>query len=202
VEYTKRSARLPDLVGLRHLARLLAELRREFHVLDLVAESGVVPAGERAEGAAGRAGAGLPVLDDVARSAYRRRLAEIEEDLDQAEADHDLARIALAERDREYLLAELRRDVGLGGRPRTTGSYAERARTAVARALRYAIGRLRHVHPELASPVEHRAHRHLLPLHPRPQRPGDLGGHSRDERQRATPGWAKLGAAPARAAVG
>src|SRR5690606_17103917 len=78
--------------------------------------------------------------------------------LDQAEADHDLARIALAERDREYLLAELRRDVGLGGRPRTTGFHAERARTAVARALRYAIGRLRHVHPELASHLSNTVH--------------------------------------------
>lgn len=161
VEFAGRTARLTDLVGLRHLARLLAEPGREFHVLDLVAVArGVVPAASEEVSREGRtiAGTGLPVLDDEARTAYRRRLAEIEEDLAAAEADHDLARIELAGRDRDYLVAELRRDVGLGGRPRTTGSHSERARTSVTRALRYAIRRLEPVHPELASHLRNTVH--------------------------------------------
>ncbi len=136
VVYGGVEATVPDLKGLRYLERLLAEPGREFHVLDLV-------------GAPDEAG--LPVLDDEAREAYRRRLREVEEDLEEARADHDLAREELAERDREYLLAELSGAFGLGGRARVTGASAERARTAVARALRYSLQRLETAHPLAAA---------------------------------------------------
>ncbi len=139
---------LPDLKGFRYLERLLAHPDREFHVLDLVAvEHGTlrtagptVPPGE----------SGLPVLDDEARAAYRRRLAEIEEDIDEATAMNDLGRLDLAERDRDYLVAELTRAVGLGGRNRTAGGSAERARTSVARSLRYALQRMAEEHQAMA----------------------------------------------------
>ena len=64
---------------------------------------------------------------------------------------HDKARLELAMRDREYLLAELSRAVGLHGRARTLGSTAERARTRVARAIRYALDRLVEQHPLAAA---------------------------------------------------
>lgn len=132
-----------DLKGLRYIGRLLAEPGREFHVLDLVAvDNGSLPASTRSEHDLdddGRlAGGGLPVLDERAREAYRRRLAEVEEDIDEATAMNDPVRCELAEQDREYLIAELGRAVGLGGRRRSTGASAERARTAVTRSLRYA----------------------------------------------------------------
>jgi len=62
----------------------------------------------------------------------------------------------LAERDREYLLAELRSAVGLAGRQRVTGGSAERARTAVTRSVRYALGRLAEHHPTAAAHLEQR----------------------------------------------
>src|SRR5699024_5717732 len=158
IAFAGREATLPDLVGFRHLGRLLAEPGREYHVLDLVAvATGVVPA-TRGEDLAPGGTHGLPVLDDEARSAYRRRLAEIEDDLATADADHDLARTELAQRDRDYLIAELKRDVGLSGRHRTAGSHVERARTSVARAVRYAVRRLQDVHPELASHLHNTLH--------------------------------------------
>ena len=64
---------------------------------------------------------------------------------------NDPGRRALAERDRDFLLVELSRAVGLGGRDRTTGGNAERARTSVTRSLRYAIGRLSEHHPDLGA---------------------------------------------------
>lgn len=147
-----------DLKGLRYVERLLSEPGRELHVLDLVAvDNGSLPARTRAghadveRGEGGIAAGGLPVLDDRAREAYRRRLAEVEEDIDEATAMNDLARRDLAERDREYLIAELRRAVGLGGRMRSTGGSAERARTAVTRSLRYALARLAEHHPAAAA---------------------------------------------------
>ena len=141
---------LPDLKGFRYLERLLAEPGREFHVLDLVAvEQGTLRTPKTAA-----VDAGLPVLDDEARAAYRRRLADIEEDMEEAARMNDPGRLALAERDRDYLVAELSRAVGLGGRGRTVGGSAERARTSVARSLRYALDRMAEEHPALAGHLQ------------------------------------------------
>jgi hypothetical protein len=156
VSFAGGSAAMRDLKGFRYLARLLADPGREFHVLDLVAvEQGTLPTGahavvETGDGL-GSGGAGLPVLDDEARQAYRRRLAEVDEDIEDALRCNDPARVDLAQRDREYLIAELARAVGLGGRLRAVGDDAERARTAVARTLRYAIDRLAEHAPALAA---------------------------------------------------
>jgi hypothetical protein len=143
-----------DLKGMRYLERLLAEPGREFHVLDLVAaEEGSLPVGHRTDRTdlRGKAGAGLPVIDEQARAAYKRRLGEVEVDIEEARQLNDLGRLELAERDREFLIAELEQAVGLAGRYRTVGSTTERARSAVTRSLRYAISRLEEHHPTLAA---------------------------------------------------
>jgi hypothetical protein len=143
-----------DLKGMHYLERMVAEPGREFHVLDLVAaEEGTLPVGRQGDrtGLDGEAGVGLSVIDEQARAAYRRRLAEVDEDIEEARLNNDIGRLALAERDREFLTAELKQAVGLAGRHRTVGSNAERARTAVARSIRYALDRLEEHHPRLAA---------------------------------------------------
>lgn len=151
VELGGSVVRVRDLKGLRYVERLLAEPGREFHVLDLVAvERGVLPVSEPTHepGALpGLAGGGLPVLDDVARDAYRRRLGEVDEDIAEAELLHDDGRLEMAQRERDYLVAELSRAVGLSGRRREVGGDVERARTSVARSMRYALDRLAPHHP-------------------------------------------------------
>lgn len=161
VNFEGQKVRVRDLKGLRYLARLLAEPRREFHVLDLVAvEQGTLPAGHPAEDDALTAdsGAGLPVIDQQARDAYRRRLAEVDEDIDEATRLNDAGRLELAQHDRDYLIAELTHAVGLGGRHRAVGSNAERARMSVTRSLRYAIKRLSEHHSTLAAHLEQAVH--------------------------------------------
>jgi hypothetical protein len=163
VSFAGQTAPIRDLKGFRYLARLLAEPEREFHVLDLVAvEHGTLPTNTAtaaseptAEGLGGR---GLPALDDQARQAYRRRLAEVDEDIADALRCNDLARAELAQRDRDYLITELTRAVGLGGRLRAVGSDSERARMAVARTLRYAIGRLAEHNPALGAHLDNCIH--------------------------------------------
>lgn len=137
---------VPDLVGFRHLERLLAEPGRELAALDLVAALNRTPSAP--------VQAGLPVIDETARAAYQRRLAEVDEDIEEARAHHDAARLVLAERDRDYLVAELASAAGLGGRARLVGGSAERARTSVTRAVRYALRRLAHQHPDLAGHLD------------------------------------------------
>ncbi len=153
------TVRVRDLKGMRYLERLLAEPGREFHVLDLVAvEEGTLAVGHQSDrtGLDGEAGVGLPVIDQQARDAYQRRLAEVDEDIEEARRNNDVGRLEMAERDREFLIAELKQAVGLARRHRAVGSNAERARTAVARSIRYALDRLEEHHPTLAAHL-HRA---------------------------------------------
>jgi hypothetical protein len=133
VSWEGRTFRLRDRVGLRYLARLLAEPGAEIHALDLVA----------AESGAGidRAG-GADAIDASAREAYRARLAELEEELDEARAWNDPERAARAEVERASLAEHLAGALGRGGRPRRLGSDAERARISATRAIRSALGRL------------------------------------------------------------
>jgi tetratricopeptide (TPR) repeat protein len=152
------TVRVRDLKGMRYLARLLAEPSRQLHVLDLVAaESGT---GARAGNSqvTSLPGADLgdagEMLDARAKDAYRRRLAEIEEDIEQAHELGDAERIAQADAERDFLLRELARAVGLGGRDRRASSASERARVAVTRALRQAIARICEHHPRLGEHLD------------------------------------------------
>lgn len=141
---------LKDLKGMRYLERLLAEPGRDFHVLDLVTvERGALPVGATSGPPRIDAQCGLEVFDSKAREEYRQRLAETEEDIAEAEANNDLHRAELARADRQFLVEELRRGVGLNDRARTVGDGIERARTSVTRSLRYAIDRITQYHASL-----------------------------------------------------
>ena len=140
VVFEGRTVRLRDLKGLRYLAWLLTHPGREFHVLDLVAaETGQ----QMSLGDAGE------LLDERAKSAYSRRLAEIDDDIEQARALGDAEREAQADAERDFLARELARAVGLGGRDRRAASASERARSGVTRAIRHAIARIGEHHPAL-----------------------------------------------------
>ena len=168
-----------DLKGMRYLARLLADPGREFHVLDLVAaETGGAAhvdsdhAARLSRSALGDAG---EMLDARAKDAYRRRLAEIDDDIEQAHLAGDGERAAQADAERDFLLRELSRAVGLGGRNRRAASASERARAAVTRAIRQAITRIGDHHPQLGE--------HLI----RTIRTGTYCAYMPDPRTRA--GW-------------
>jgi hypothetical protein len=131
-------------------------------VLDLVtAESGSGAridrhrASEMPGSALGDAG---ELLDTRAKDAYRRRLAEIEEDMDRARAIGDAERAAQADVERDFLVRELSRAVGLDGRDRRAASASERARVAVTRAIRKAMLRIREHHPALGEHLERTVH--------------------------------------------
>ncbi len=147
VTFEGETTRLRDLKGMQYLARLFAEPGREIHVLDLVGNRDP----ELPPSSLGHAGA---VLDARAKEMYRRRLLEIDEDVEAARGNNDVGRITQAEREREFLVRELSRAVGLGGRDRLAGAASERARAAATRALRQAITRLREHHTALAEHLD------------------------------------------------
>lgn len=158
VTFEGQTVRLRDSKGLRYIVRLLADPGRAFHVLDLVAaEHGatadLIQAAECGPTQASLGDAG-EMLDAQAKEAYRRRLAEIEEDIEEARALADSERQAQAETERDFLVRELSRAVGLSGRDRRAGSASERARVSVTRAVRSALARLREHQPALGERLD------------------------------------------------
>jgi hypothetical protein len=126
---------LKDMRGVRLLATLVAEPGREFHVLDLSGGSRVaalpVDRGDAGE-----------VLDEEARRQYAARVAELKEDLAEAEEWNDTARAERARHELDMIEQELKQALGIGGRERRVGSAAERARVNVQRRIRDAIRRI------------------------------------------------------------
>ncbi len=140
---------LRDVKGLTHVARLLAAPHVEFHALDLVAGPGVrgeagaaVAIGAGLEIRAAGAGDSGPILDQQAKIAYRGRVEELQEQIDEAESFNDPERASRAREELTFVARELAGAVGLGGRDRKTGSDAERARVNVTRAIRTALKRI------------------------------------------------------------
>jgi hypothetical protein len=134
---------VPDVKGLRYLRLLLDRPGVDIAALDL------------SDAAAGHAGVqvtdgdGGPLLDRQALAAYRRRLAELDEELAEADGWADAGRSERLAAERAALLAEVSAATGLGGRPRVAGGAAERARIAVRKAIVAAIGRISAVDPVL-----------------------------------------------------
>jgi tetratricopeptide (TPR) repeat protein len=137
VGWRGHEATLPAVKGMADLAVLLAQPDRETHVLDLVGAT-AAPRGDLGE-----------VIDVPAREAYRARLADLDEQLTEAEATGDADASERAAGEREFLLAELGSAYGLGGRARRAGDPAERARTTVTSRVRDAIARIDAELPEL-----------------------------------------------------
>jgi tetratricopeptide (TPR) repeat protein len=159
IRYEGSVAHLKDAKGLRHLARLLADPGREFHAVDLEAADSQAarPAPSEARAWAGTGelqvrpdlGDAGELLDAQAKAAYKARLDELQAELDEAERCNDPGRAAKASAERDFLVDELARAVGLGGRDRRAASHAERARLNVTRAIRAAMANLARANPSL-----------------------------------------------------
>ncbi|MFI6693518.1 ATP-binding protein [Streptomyces sp. NPDC050433] len=140
-----RAVHVPDAKGLRDLHTLLAHPGTDFPAVRLLAPDG----GETA--VAAHAMGGDPVLDERAKAEYRRRLDQLDHEIDRAGERGDAARAAAYDRERQALLDELRTAAGLGGRTRRLGDEAERARKTVTARIRDTLRKLDALHPELAT---------------------------------------------------
>jgi predicted ATPase len=151
-KYGGRVVRVRDTKGVRDIARLLAAPRRRFAAVDLLGNQGrrvsrgvaaIKELGLTLEGDVGEA------LDAAARAQYRARLSDLEDEINEAEANNDPERTSRAREEREFILAELGAAVGLGGRARRVLDPAERARKAVTGRIRDAISHIEAAHPPL-----------------------------------------------------
>jgi hypothetical protein len=138
ITFEGTTVRVKHTKGLGDLAVLLARQGREVAALDLVGSPGGSAAGHAGE-----------LIDARARAAYESRVRDLQEEIDEAEADNDSGRAERAVEERDFILAELASAVGLGGRIRRAGDPTERARSTVTQRLRDAIGRIASAHPAL-----------------------------------------------------
>lgn len=145
VAFNGTSVHVPDMKGLWHLRELVSRPREPVLALSLIAAptDEPVPVGDVG-----------PMLDREALRQYRKRLADLDEELDDAEAKHDVARHAKRSTERDALLKELARATGLGGKPRPNGSATERARLNVTRTIRHAITHVSTALPELGAHLD------------------------------------------------
>jgi AAA ATPase domain len=142
ITFNGRQATLPHSKGLADLAVLLAKPGQDVHVLDLYASPD-------------RSGPAGQLADRRALTAYRQRLHELDNEITQAAANHDLERRVRLDQEKQALLTELRRITRPGNQARAFATYpAERARKAVAARLRDTIRRLQPDLPDLAAHLD------------------------------------------------
>jgi len=159
IGYSANVFRLKDSKGLAYLAYLLRNPGTEFHALDVVGGIAVhsqedqanlsipgLPHGDEhlngvgiSIGSQGDAG---EMLDEQAKAAYRRRLSELREELEEAKELGKVERAEQAENEMEALARELSRAVGLGERNRRAASASERARQSVSKTIKAALERI------------------------------------------------------------
>ena len=156
VGYGDRAFRLKDTKGFAYLALLLRHPGTEFHVLDLVGGMAAgtgedepklrMPRGDDELQKAGINITGLgdagEMLDAQAKVAYRRRLAELREELEGAKEQGNVERAEHAEQEIDALTSELSRAVGLGGRDRRAMSASERARQSISKTIKSVLDRI------------------------------------------------------------
>jgi hypothetical protein len=152
--------RLKDVRGLAYIAYLLGHPGEEFHVLSLASKTGgkqgeadelVEEQTTQSDLTVGRMGDAGEMLDAQAKAAYKRRTAELREQLEEARELNQLEVVDRLEDEIEAVGRELSRAVGLGGRDRRAASAAERARINVTRAIKIALERIAEHNPALAT---------------------------------------------------
>jgi TolB-like protein/tetratricopeptide (TPR) repeat protein len=136
IAYEGTGAQLIELKGFHDIQRLLAQPGEPLHCLEL---SGVPVISESAD----------EVIDAQSRQMYRKRIEELQADIEQAESDNDPARVEPAREELDAVIEELSLATGLGGRSRTMSDTAEKARSAVTWRIRSAIKKIRAAHPQL-----------------------------------------------------
>jgi hypothetical protein len=161
IQYQGQIARFRATRGLYCLASLLQHPSQEFHVLELFAAKAEVPVAASMcldSGVSDEVGKELrtvrfqdagPILDARAKAEYARRLAELREELQDAERIQDPVRARRARQKRDYIVVQLGTAVGLGKRKRNPVSPAEHARSAVTKRVKESIHKIEEAMPPL-----------------------------------------------------
>jgi hypothetical protein len=140
IAWDRRSLCIKDSKGVRLLRILVESPGRQFHVLDL---EGYERKPDPTRGDSSFAlSDGCPILDEGAKNAYKARLVELRDELEEAQGFNDIFRTSKIKEEMAILTSELARAFGLHGRSRRALSDAERARVRVTLAVKAAIDKI------------------------------------------------------------
>jgi tetratricopeptide (TPR) repeat protein len=140
VRWRDRELALPIAKGFEFLAALVGAPGHEIHVSELAGDVDTGDAGE--------------ILDARARDSYKRRIADLEHALADAQDRNDLGRLDGLTSELEAVTDQLLAGTGLGGRARRAGSRVERARVNVQRRIKDAVRRIAAEDADLARYLE------------------------------------------------
>jgi hypothetical protein len=149
IRFAAQEIQLKDTKGMAYLEHLLRHPGRDFFALELV---GLLSDGGEATPRAGDAG---EILDARAVAEYRRRVADLRGELDEADAANDQGRASRLREEIEILSEQLGEALGLGGRRRKAAADSERARVNVTRAIRSSVRKIADAHPVLGRRLIH-----------------------------------------------
>jgi hypothetical protein len=135
-EFTGVEATMPDFKGFHDIAALLAAPENEIHCTELMGSESSMAENDFA-------------IDEQAKSAYRKHISDLEQDIEEAKQYNDIGRIEVLQKELDQLIDHLSKNLGLGKRSRKMNSPADRARAAVTLRIRSAIKRLTEQHPAL-----------------------------------------------------
>ncbi len=136
LSFNNISIKLKDAKGLHDIRKLIAQPNETFHCLDLM-EAVVNETNTTA------------AIDHKAKSDYKKRIRELQIELEEAEALHQMERIDTLREEYDRILDHLSQSLGLSGKSRTIGSTLEKARSAVTWRIRSVIKKIETLHPDL-----------------------------------------------------
>jgi len=150
--YEGDSAKVRDRGGMLFIAQLLGRPGENISAIEMFtaigATAGTSLQQDGLRGAADLGDAGEK-FDALALSSYRRRIAELENEIDNADASRDFDAAARARAERDALVQEIASGTNLHGGLRRAASHRERARVNVTRQIKSAIESIRKVNPAL-----------------------------------------------------
>jgi non-specific serine/threonine protein kinase len=151
ITWAGSTVRLRDARGFAYLALLLRHPDRELHATEIVRLTAGASGDQEARRTErelttsadlGHAGA---LLDAQAHAAYRTRIADLREELGDAERRNDLGGIARYRAEIDALVQQL----AAAARGRPAAAHRERARVTVSKGIKAALDRIAASHPDL-----------------------------------------------------
>lgn len=134
-DWEGESFRFRNSKGFQDIARLLAQPFDPIHCTELMGSTLQVK--------------GVEVLDDAARSGYKRRLSQLQQDLEEAESLQDFPAMERLQTEYDQLVRHLSGALGLQGRSRRADDPLDKARSAVTWRIRAAISKVERQCPSL-----------------------------------------------------
>ncbi|MEV4267351.1 hypothetical protein [Kribbella sp. NPDC049584] len=146
VSFAGRSAVVGHVVGLQHIAILVANPLQEIASIELAGGVNALGMSSRRQAEPAQL-----LVDREAVSNYRRRLGELRAEIERLDAVGDQHRATEVQVEFDWLVRELAAASGFSGRTRSFADNHERARIAVSKAIRRAITRVEQVDSVIGS---------------------------------------------------